>query len=80
MNITEKRKFYERVYFYELDKREQIYVRLRLPIAILTFMVPINFFLVTEVLEWKRFMTFGMSEVFTFISLFILSISVVLYS
>ncbi|MBC6414514.1 MAG: hypothetical protein GDA45_06510 [Chromatiales bacterium] len=50
MDIKERREFYEKVYFYELDKPEKLYARLRLPLAILIFIIPINFFLISEVI------------------------------
>ncbi len=70
MDRTEKRKFYEKVYFYELEKREQIYVRLKLPIAILTFMVPINFFLIGKAVAfaWEQSMIISIPSAFMIIS------------
>ena len=50
MDITERKKFYEKVYFYELDRRDQIYMKLRLPITVLTFTASVNFFLITKLL------------------------------
>ena len=50
MDIKERKKFYEKVYFYELDRRDQIYGKLRLPITVLTFTTSVNFFLVTKLL------------------------------
>ena len=49
MYMTEKREFYERVYFHELNKQAQIYEKLRLPIAILILIVPVHFFAISEI-------------------------------
>ena len=51
MDIVERKKLYEKVYFYELDRRENIYIKLRLPVSILTFMAPVNFFLISKLLD-----------------------------
>ena len=74
MDITERRKFYERVYFFELDKRERIYTRLKLPITVLTYMASINFFLITEAITliFKNFVIFNMPNAFIVISLYVL--------
>ena len=49
MDITERKKFYEKVYFHELDSRDRIHMKIRLPVTVLTFMGSINFFLITKV-------------------------------
>ena len=74
MNRTEKRKFYEKVYFYELEKREQIYSRLKLPIAILTFMAPVNFFLIGKAVAfaWQQSVIISIPNALTIVSLSIL--------
>ena len=76
MDRTEKRKFYEKVYFYELEKREQIYARLKLPIAILTFMVPINFFLIGKAaaFAWQQSIIISIPN-----ALIIISLSILIY-
>ncbi len=76
MDRTEKRKFYEKVYFYELEKREQIYSRLKLPIAILTFMAPINFFLIGKAaaLAWQQSIIISILN-----ALIIVSLSILIY-
>ena len=74
MNLKEKRKFYEKVYFFELDKRENIYTKLRLPIAILTFIGSFNLFLITETIPSisEKFIILSVSNVFMVSSSFIL--------
>lgn len=46
MDIQERRKFYQSIYFYELDMRDKIYMKSRLPVAILVVMIPVNIFLI----------------------------------
>ena len=74
MNITERKKFYEKLYFYELDSRDKIYMKIRLPITILTFMASINFFLIAKVfvLGSELSIKLVMPSMFTILSVLIL--------
>lgn len=67
MNIQERRKFYENAYFYELDKQDKIYMRLRLPVTILVFVGPVHFFLIKEVFARAGF-TFNTYSVLSMLS------------
>ena len=75
MDITERKNYYEKVYFYELDRRSKIHMEIRLPIAILTYMASVNFFLITEVfaLGSESSIKLVMASIFTTISVCILA-------
>ena len=79
MDITEKRKFYERVYFFELDKRERIYTRLKLSITVLIFMASINFFLITEAITLILKMPYTFIVISLFVFIIVISLCILIY-
>ena len=78
MDIKERKKFYEKVYFYELDRRDRIYTKLRLPITILTFMGSVNFFLITKLLV-SYIGPYNAINIILGITVILLSISMFIY-
>ena len=79
MDITERRKFYERVYFFELDKRERIYTRLKLSITVLIFMASINFFLITEAITLIFKMPYTFIVISLFVFIIVISLCILIY-
>ena len=51
MDITERQKFYEKVYFHELDQREKIYAKPNLLVLSLTSMAAINAVLIVIIFD-----------------------------
>ncbi|MCY7297057.1 hypothetical protein [Alteromonas sp. a30] len=55
MNTTERREFYEKLYFHELEVREKLEGRLKLPMTIFAIVTAMVLFLFNEIIVKKSF-------------------------